>query len=123
MARARHAMPLYEYSRWDGSQGFQPQSADAAFDRVAEWMLHHGDQVLRHLERLEDDAPEILDLIQKEGLLEQDEAGQWRVSPKGVRRIQQNALLDLFQTFQRDALGKHDTPQKGEGTVRLEDSK
>jgi uncharacterized protein with von Willebrand factor type A (vWA) domain len=31
--------------------------------------------------------------------------------------------MDLFQTFQRDALGKHDTPQKGEGTVRLEDSK
>ena len=116
-------MSVYEYSRWDGSQDFQPQSADAAFDQIAEWMLQHGDQILRHLDRLEDDAPEMLDLIQKEGLIEQDEGGQWRVSPKGVRRIQQNALMDLFQTFQRDALGKHDTPQKGEGTVRLEDSK
>jgi uncharacterized protein with von Willebrand factor type A (vWA) domain len=116
-------MSVYEYSRWDGSQEFQPQSADAAFDRIAEWMLQHGDQVLRHLDRLEDDAPELLDLIQKQGLIEQDEKGQWQVSPKGVRRVEQNALMDLFQTFQRDALGKHDTPQKGEGTVRLEDSK
>ncbi|MDR3633573.1 MAG: VWA domain-containing protein [Isosphaeraceae bacterium] len=116
-------MSLYEYSRWDGSQEFQPQSAEKAFDKIAEFLLQYGDQVLRHLDRLEDDMPEVLDLIQKEGLIEQDEAGEWRVSPKGVRRIQQNSLMELFQTFQRDTLGKHDTSQKGEGTVRLEDSK
>jgi len=116
-------MSLYEYSQWDGSQDFQPQSAEKVFDQLAELMLQHGDQILRRLDRLEDEMPEILDLIQKEGLIEQDADGQWRVSPKGVRRVQQNSLMDLFQTFQRDALGKHDTPQKGEGTVRLEDSK
>lgn len=116
-------MSLYQYSQWDGSQDFQPQSAENVFDQLAELMLQHGDQILRRLDRLEDEMPEILDLIQKVGLIEQDADGQWRVSPKGVRRVQQNSLMDLFQTFQRDALGKHDTPQKGEGTVRLEDSK
>ncbi len=116
-------MSLSEYSRWDGTQEFQPQSAENVFDKIAEYMLQHGDQVLRHLDQLDDDMPELLDLIQKEGLIEQDEKGQWRISPKGVRRVQQNALMDLFQTFQRDALGKHDSPQKGDGTVRLEDSK
>ena len=35
----------------------------------------------------------------------------------------QCASTSLFQTFNRDAIGRHDTPQKGEGTVRLEDSK
>ncbi len=68
-------------------------------------------------------CPTSLEKIQKEGLIEQDGEGKWQVSPKGVRRIQENALTSLFQTFQRDALGKHDTPQKGEGTVRLEDSR
>lgn len=115
-------MPLFEYSEWDGSQQFVPQSADEAFDRLAEYMLQHGEQVLRHLDDLEDD-PDILDKIQKEGLLEKDEEGKWRVSPKGVRRIQESALTSLFQAFQRDALGKHETPQKGEGSVRHEDSK
>jgi uncharacterized protein with von Willebrand factor type A (vWA) domain len=118
-------MGLYEYSKWDGSQPFQPQSADQVFDKIMEHMLQHGDQVLRHLEQLddEDEANDVLKLIQKEGLIEEDAEGRWQVTPKGMRRVQQGALQDLFQTLQRDAIGKHDTPQKGAGTVVLEDSK
>ena len=117
-------MSLYEYSRWDGSQQFQPQSADKVFDQLAEYLLQYGDQVLRDLDRFDDDdRPEVVELLQKEGLIERDGEGKWRVAPKGIRRIQENALTSLFQTFQRDALGKHDTPQKGAGTVRHEDSR
>jgi uncharacterized protein with von Willebrand factor type A (vWA) domain len=117
-------MPRYEYTRWDGSQEFQPQSAEKAFDQIAEYLLQHGEQVLRNLDRFQDeDMPEILELIQKDGLIEKDGEGKWQVSPKGLRRIQDEALTSLFQTFNRDAIGRHDTPQKGEGTVRLEDSK
>src|SRR3954467_15070591 len=117
-------MALFEYTRWDGSQEFQPQSDEKAFDQLSEYMLHHGDQVLRSLDDIDDDdQPDVIELIQKQGLIEQDGEGKWQVSPKGVRRIQEGALTSLFQTFNRDALGKHDTPQKGEGTVRLEDSK
>jgi Ca-activated chloride channel family protein len=115
-------MPLFEYSKWDGSQQFVPQSAEDAFDQLAEYMLQYGDQVLRNLDDLEED-PDLLEKIQKEGLLEKDEEGKWRVSPKGIRRVQESALTNLFQTFQRDAVGKHETPQKGEGSVRHEDSK
>jgi Ca-activated chloride channel family protein len=117
-------MPSYEYTRWDGSQEFQPQSAEKAFDQISEYLLQHGDQVLRNLDRFEEgDEPEILELIQKEGLIEKDGEGKWQVSPKGLRRIQDSALTSMFQTFNRDAIGRHDTSQKGEGTVRLEDSK
>jgi uncharacterized protein with von Willebrand factor type A (vWA) domain len=117
-------MARYEYTRWDGSQQFEPQSADKVFDQIAEYLLPYGEQVLRNLDRFEDDdAPEILELIQKEGLIEKDSEGKWQVSPKGLRRIQEHALSDLFQVFTRDAIGRHDTPQKGDGTVRLEDSK
>jgi Ca-activated chloride channel family protein len=115
-------MSLFEYSKWDGSQEFSPQSAEGAFDQLAEYMLQYGDQVLRNLDDLEDD-PDILDKIQQEGLIEKDEEGKWRVSPKGIRRIQGSALTDLFQAFQRDAIGKHETARKGEGMVRHEDSK
>lgn len=115
-------MPFHEYTEWDGSQQFSPQSAEDAFDQLAEYMLQHGDQVLRQLDDLEDE-PDLLDKIQKEGLIEKDEEGKYRVSPRGVRRIQESALTNLFQAFNRDAIGKHDTPQKGEGSLRLEDSK
>jgi uncharacterized protein with von Willebrand factor type A (vWA) domain len=117
-------MSVYEYSKWDGSQAFQPQSADKLFDQLAEYMMQYGEQVLRQLDRLDDDeAEDLVKLIQQEGLIEEDARGQFVVTPKGLRRVQENALSSLFQTFQRDAIGKHDTPQKGEGTVRLEDSK
>lgn len=117
-------MSLYEYTKWDGSQEFQPQSAEKAFDQLSEFLLQHGEQVLRNLDEFEEDEiPDLLQQIEKQGLIEQDDEGKWQVSPKGLRRIQESALTSLFQTFQRDAVGKHDTPQKGEGTVRLDDSR
>lgn len=117
-------MPLFEYSKWDGSQEFQPQSAEKAFDQIAEYLLQHGDQVLRQLDDFdEEDLPDIVEQLQKEGFIERDDEGKFTVAPKGLRRIQDSALTDLFQTFQRDGVGKHDTSQKGGGSVRLEDSK
>src|SRR5690242_11173532 len=117
-------MSLYEYSKWDGSQLFQPQSADKAFDQLAEYLMQYGDQVLRDLDRFDDDdAQDLVELLQKEGYIEEDGEGKWRVAPKGVRRVQEGALSSLFQVFNRDALGRHDTPEKGAGGVRLEDTK
>jgi Ca-activated chloride channel family protein len=117
-------MSVYEYSRWDGSQQFQPQSADKLFEQLTEYMMQYGEQVLRSLDRLDDEeAEDLVKLIQEQGLIEEDSEGQWVVTPKGMRKVQDNALSSLFQTFQRDAVGKHDTQQKGGGTVRLEDSK
>jgi uncharacterized protein with von Willebrand factor type A (vWA) domain len=115
-------MSLFEYSKWDGSQNFLPQSADKVFDQLSEYILQYGDNVLRNLDDLdEEDMPEIVALIEKEGLIERDQEGKWRVTPRGIRRIQNKALEDLFQVFRRDALGRHDTEQKGEGSVQLED--
>ena len=116
-------MPLFEYSKWDGSQQFLPQSADKVFDQLSEYLMQYGEHVLRNMDELEDEMPEIVELIQKEGLIEKDREGQWRVTPRGVRRIQDRALDDLFQTFRRDSLGRHDTQEKGEGTVPLEDTR
>ena len=80
------AMPLYEYSKWDGTQQFLPQSADKVFDQLAEFLLQHGERVLRNMDELEDEMPEIVELIQKEGLIEKDREGKWRVTPRGVRQ-------------------------------------
>ena len=94
------------------------------FDKLAEYLLQYGDQVLRNLDDFDDDdRPDVIELMQKQGLIEEDGEGKFRVAPKGLRRIQEGALANLFQTFQRDGVGKHETPQKGGGAVRHEDSK
>jgi uncharacterized protein with von Willebrand factor type A (vWA) domain len=116
-------MPLFEYSKWDNTQQFLPQSADRVFDQLAEYLLQHGERALRDMEQLEDEIPDIVQLLQKEGLIEKDRQGKWRITPRGVRRIQDQALESLFQTFRRDSLGRHDTQEKGEGTVPLEDTR
>jgi uncharacterized protein with von Willebrand factor type A (vWA) domain len=117
-------MSLFEYSRWDGSQQFQPQSADKIFDQLSEYILQYGDSALRQLDDLdEDELADLIEQIEKQGLIERDKEGKWQVTPRGVRRIQDKALGDLFQTFRRDSVGRHDTQQKGEGSVTLEDTR
>ncbi len=116
-------MADFEYSKWDGSQAFQAQSADKLFEQIADYMMQYGEHVLRNLDDLDnDDAQDLLEQIQKAGLIEEDGEGRWQVTPKGLRKVQESALTSLFQTFQRDAVGKHDTAQKGSGSIRLEDS-
>jgi uncharacterized protein with von Willebrand factor type A (vWA) domain len=116
-------MPIFEYSQFDGSRPFLPQSAEQLFEQLTEYMMQHGDRVLRQLDDLDPDDSEVLELLQKEGLLEKDGEGKWRVAPKGLRRVQEGALQELFQALKRDGVGKHDTDQKGAGSVRLEDTK
>ena len=116
-------MPSFEYSEFDGSQEFQSLSADMLFDQVAEFLLEHGDAALRHLEDLDRDDADLLKLLIKEGYLEKDEQGGLSVTPRGVRRVENKALDELFTIMHKDALGKHATDFKGAGQVRHEDSK
>lgn len=116
-------MPLFEYCEWDGSQQFQPLSAESAFDKLAEYLLEHGEYVMRQLERMDKDDADILKMLIKEGYLEKDDQGRFAVSARGVKRIEEKALDELFTIARKDALGKHATGFKGAGSVRHEDSK
>ena len=116
-------MPFFEYAEWDGSQQFQPLSADGVFDTLSEYLLQHGEYVLRQLERPDDRNADVLKMLIKEGYLERDEEGGLRIGPRGVRRIEAKALDDLFNITRKDSLGKHATDFKGVGQVRHDDSK
>ena len=116
-------MALFEYAEWDGSQRFEPLSADKVFDTLSEYLLQHGDYVLRQVDRPDERNADILKLLIKEGYLERDEDGALRIGPRGVRRIESRALEDLFNITRKDTLGKHATDFKGVGQVRHDDSK
>ncbi|GIW87172.1 MAG: hypothetical protein KatS3mg108_1496 [Isosphaeraceae bacterium] len=113
-------MAEYEYRKWDGSQRFEPQSADRAFEQLTEYLMHHGDAVLRQLDQVDGDERELVELLERQGLIERDGEGRYRVAPRGVRRVQERALAELFQAFDPGAIGKHDTGQKGAGSVLME---
>lgn len=116
-------MPTFEFSRWDGSQEFSPQSADKLFDQLSEYLLDHGEQVLLSLERLEEEQPDLIDMLVKRGYVEKDAEGKFRITPRGIKRVETKALDDLFQITRKDKFGKHDTDFRGSGQTLHDESK
>src|SRR5689334_3621095 len=86
-------------------------------------MLDYGEQVLDSLEQLEQDNPDVLDMLLKQGYIEKDEEGKYQVTPKGVRRAQAKALDELFDVTRKDKFGKHETDFRGAGQTLHEESK
>lgn len=116
-------MPIHEYSRWDGSQEFSPQSADQLFDQLSQYLLEYGEDLLDNLEQWEQEDPNIVELLVKRGYIERDREGKFRVTPRGVRRVENKALEALFDVRGKDKLGRHDTEFRGAGQTVHEESK
>jgi len=47
----------------------------------------------------------------------------WELTSRGVRRIGQKALKDIFSDLKRDRLGRHEMDHQGQGGERTDDSK
>jgi uncharacterized protein with von Willebrand factor type A (vWA) domain len=116
-------MPAHEYSRWDGSQQFSPQSADQLFDELSQYMLDYGEDLLDNLEQWQEEHPDVVDMLVKRGYVERDKEGKFRVTPKGVRRVENKALEALFDVRGKDKLGRHDTDFRGAGQTLHEESR
>jgi Ca-activated chloride channel homolog len=116
-------MAHFEYSKFDGSEQFTPQSADAVFDEFSKHMLDWGDHMLEYLDQWEEEHPDVVDMLIKRGYVEKDSEGKYRVTPKGIRRVESKALEELFQIARKDKLGKHETEFRGAGQTVHEESK
>src|ERR1700726_4074664 len=62
------------------------------------------------------------DQLEQRGLIERDDEGM-RLTARGMRRIGQKALGDLFARLRRDRFGDHEVSRRGQGGERAEDSK
>jgi len=116
-------MAEFEFSKFDGSQEFTPQSADRLFDEFAKHMLDYGAQMMDYLADWEDEHPDVVDLLMKHGYVEQDADGRYVVTPKGLRRVENRALEELFDVARKGKFGKHDTAFRGPGQTVHEESK
>jgi uncharacterized protein with von Willebrand factor type A (vWA) domain len=89
--------------------------ADVDIDKARELL---GDDGARSLERL----AELAKLLEDAGLIEQKE-GRYELTPRGMRKIGQNALSDLFAHLTKDRIGKHDQDFAGVGHERAYETK
>src|SRR5919204_556374 len=113
------------YTAWDGTQEVRLQ-ADQVFEKLSEY-LSFTDDVQRAL--LGPDAArnfqllkEVMVLLVNAGYVTQRE-GRARLSPKGVRKIGQLALRDIYQGLFRDRPGAHQTDHRGSIDLRPEETK
>ncbi len=84
--------------------------AEVDLDRARELL---GDDAARSLERM----TELTRMLEEAGLIENKE-GRFELTPRGVRRIGQNALADLFKKLTDDRIAKHELQRTGVGHER-----
>jgi len=89
--------------------------AEADLDRARELL---GDDAARSLEQLSKLAKQ----LEEAGLIQTKE-GRLELTPKGLRRIGDNALDDLFSKLAKDKLGRHQVASTGAGHERTYDTK
>ena len=77
-----------------------------------------GEDAARSLERL----ARLSKTLAENGLIEQ-KGGRTELTPKGVRRLGQRALSDLFSQMQRERIGDHQSATSGGGHDREETTK
>ena len=77
-----------------------------------------GEDAARDLDRMQ----RMVEELDKRGLVESDNDGL-RLSARGMRRIGQKALSDLFSRLHRDRFGEHPVAQRGTAGEREEDTK
>ena len=116
-------MPDFEYTRWDGSQEFSPQSTDKLFDEFSQYMMDYGEFMLDNLEQLGEEHPDVVQKLIDRGYVDRDESGRFQVTPKGVKRVESRAVEELFNVTRKDKTGKHETEFRGAGQTVYEESK
>ena len=77
-----------------------------------------GDRASDELENLR----HIAKILEEAGYI-QRKNGRWELTPRGIRRIGQKALHEIFSHLNKDRIGGHSTRKKGAGGDRLEETK
>ncbi|MBI3978534.1 MAG: VWA domain-containing protein [Chloroflexi bacterium] len=116
------AMRLMDYlQRLDQSERQLKQAQDrGTLDQIDQEQLAEmlGDDALQALEQLQ----QITRLLEEAGYVEK-RGNRYELTPRGIRRIGQKALQDIFARLRRDRAGRHETNYRGTAGERTDQSK
>jgi len=89
--------------------------AEVDLDRARELL---GDDAARSLDKMS----ELAKMLEEAGLIENKE-GRFELTPRGIRRIGQNALADLFKKLDDERFSQHELQRSGSGHEREHQTK
>lgn len=126
--RGNETLPLNEAMRMMGRmqqmEGLEDQLQEArrldnleAIDsaKVKELL---GDEEYQSVEQLK----ELMKMLEDAGYIEK-RGNRWELTARGIRKIGQKALQDIFNKLKRDGFGRHVVPYRGIGGERTDESK
>ncbi len=126
--RGDESLPLNEamrmMSRLQQMEGLEDQFKEArrmdnleAIDsqKVKELL---GDEEYQSVEQLK----ELMKVLEEAGYI-QKRGNRWELTARGIRKIGQKALQDIFNKLKRDGFGRHISPFRGTGGERTDESK
>src|SRR5437762_14303838 len=125
--RGNESMPLNEAMRMMGRlqqmEGLEDQFQDArrlddidAIDseKVKELL---GDEEYQSVEQLK----ELMKMLEEAGYI-QKRGNRWELTARGIRKIGQKVLQDIFNKLKRDGFGRHVSPFRRVGGERTDES-
>ena len=77
-----------------------------------------GDEEYQSIEQLK----ELMKMLEEAGYI-QKKGNRWELTARGMRKIGQKALQDIFNKLKRDGFGRHVSPFRGIGGERTDESK
>lgn len=77
-----------------------------------------GDEEYQSIEQLK----EMMKMLEEAGYI-QKKGNRWELTARGIRKIGQKALQDIFNKMKRDGFGRHISPFRGSGGERTDESK
>ncbi|HLW00460.1 MAG TPA: VWA domain-containing protein [Ktedonobacterales bacterium] len=77
-----------------------------------------GDEEGQALEQLQ----ELMKMLEEAGYI-QKQGNRWELTARGIRKIGQKALQDIFAQLKKDRFGRHATISRGVGGERIDESK
>jgi uncharacterized protein with von Willebrand factor type A (vWA) domain len=91
-----------------------------SLDTIDEEMVKEliGEDAAQDLEQLRN----ITRILEEAGYI-QSKGGRYELTPRGMRKIGQKALKDVFSQLKKDRTGTHNLNRKGPGTERIEETK
>ncbi len=126
--RGKESLPLNEAMRMMGRlqqmEGLEDQFQEArrlddisAIDseKVKDFL---GDEEYQSVEQLK----ELMKTLEEAGYI-QKRGNRWELTARGIRKIGQKALQDIFNKMKRDGFGRHVSPFRGVGGERIDESK
>src|SRR6266487_5180194 len=126
--RGNESMPLNEamrmMNRLQQMEGLEDQFNEARrmddleaidSDKVRSLL---GDQEYQSIEQLK----ELMKMLEEAGYI-QKKGNRWELTARGIRKIGQKALQDIFNKLKRDGFGRHISPFRGVGGERTDESK